>query len=65
MSYASNDPAPTKGNARSGSAILSPPFLRGAKGAAPTKLQWALLVVLGAALLFFTIFLAMLYVLTG
>ena len=47
MSYASNDPAPTKGNARSGSAILSPPFLRGAKGAAPTKLQWALLVVLG------------------
>ena len=47
MTYAPNDPAPAAGVARSGSATLSPSFPPDNKGTGPTKVQWALLTILG------------------
>jgi two-component sensor histidine kinase len=47
MSHAPNDPATAIGDARSGSVPLLSSFLRGATGGGPTKIQWAVLVVLG------------------
>jgi len=47
MSHRPNDPAPAMEEARSSSATFLPSLLQGAKGAEPTKIQWAMLVVLG------------------
>jgi len=47
MSHAPDVPAPAIRKARSVSAPFLPSFLQRATGAGPTKLQWALLVVLG------------------